>query len=125
MPSSRSLSLAAAIALLAVPALSACGGSGSGVAVKVAAKDNACEVAKTALTAGSYTFKVSNEGSQVTEVYVYGKQGGRFSKIVGEAENIGPGTSRDLTVKLGGGTYEVACKPGQKGDGIRQKITVS
>jgi uncharacterized cupredoxin-like copper-binding protein len=28
-------------------------------------------------------------------------------------------------VKLGGGTYEVACKPGQTGDGIRTKITVS
>lgn len=125
MPSSRSLRVAAALALVAVPALAACGSSKSGVPVKVAAKDSSCEVAKTALTAGSYTFKVSNQGSQVTEVYVYGKKGGAFSKIVGEAENIGPGTSRDLTVELAGGTYEVACKPGQKGDGIRQRITVS
>jgi iron uptake system component EfeO len=40
-------------------------------------------------------------------------------------ENIGPGTMRDLSVDLGAGTYEVACKPGQTGDGIRQKITVT
>ena len=44
---------------------------------------------------------------------------------MGEVENIGPGTSRDFTVDLGAGTYEVACKPGQTGDGIRTEITVT
>ena len=42
-----------------------------------------------------------------------------------QVENIGPGTSRDFTVDLSAGTYEVACKPGQKGDGIRTPVTVS
>jgi uncharacterized cupredoxin-like copper-binding protein len=45
--------------------------------------------------------------------------------VVSEVENIGPGTSRDMDVDLSAGTYEVACKPGQKGDGIRQQITVT
>jgi iron uptake system component EfeO len=133
MRSSRSLPLAALglLSLVAVPALAACGGSASGsgsgvsVNVKVAAKDDACEVEKTNLNAGSYTFKVKNEGSKTTEVYVYGQQDGKYTKVVGEVENIGPGTSRDLKAELAGGTYELACKPGQKGDGIRQKVTVS
>jgi uncharacterized cupredoxin-like copper-binding protein len=68
---------------------------------------------------------VTNDGSKVTEVYVYAKSGDAFTRVVSEVENIGPGTSRDLDVDLSAGTYEVACKPGQKGDGIRQKITVT
>ncbi|MFD0574464.1 cupredoxin domain-containing protein [Kitasatospora gansuensis] len=44
--------------------------------------------------------------------------------MVTEVENIGPGTSRDMPVKLTPGTYEIACKPGQTGDGIRKRITV-
>ena len=42
-----------------------------------------------------------------------------------EVENIGPGTSRNLEVDLSEGSYEVACKPGQTGDGIRTEITVT
>jgi len=61
----------------------------------------------------------------VTEVYVYGEQDGAYTRVISEVENIGPGTSRDMEVDLAGGTYEVACKPGQTGDGIRTQITVS
>lgn len=89
--------------------------------VAVTATDSACEVATTELSSGTTTFAVTNKGSDVTEVYVYGEG----DKVMGEVENIGPGTSRDFTVDLGAGTYEVACKPGQKGDGIRTEITVS
>ncbi len=48
------------------------------------------------------TFEVTNKGSKVTEVYVYGEQGGEFTKVISEVENIGPGTSRDMSVDLGG-----------------------
>jgi len=89
--------------------------------VAVTATDSACEVAPTQLPSGSTTFVVTNKGGDVTEVYVYGED----DKVMGEVENIGPGTSRDFTVDLGGGSYDVACKPGQKGDGIRTEITVS
>ena len=33
--------------------------------------------------------------------------------------------SRDMTADLGHGTYEVACKPGQTGDGVRATLTVT
>ena len=75
----------------------------------------------TDLSSGPTTFSVTNEGGDVTEVYVYGEG----DRIMGEVENVGPGTTRDFTADLGAGTYEVACKPGQKGDGIRTTITVS
>jgi plastocyanin len=92
-----------------------------GESIAITATDTACEVATTELPSGSTTFAVTNKGGDVTEVYVYGDG----DKVMGEVENIGPGTSRDFTADLGAGTYEVACKPGQKGDGIRTEITVS
>ena len=64
----------------------------------IKATDETCEVAKTELPAGTSTFSITNDGSKVTEVYVYGDSGGKFSRIVTEKENIGPGTSYDLTV---------------------------
>ncbi len=110
--------------------LAGCGGDdsgdrSSGTAVAVASSDDSCDVARTDLTAGKVTFAVTNKGSSTTEVYVYGEDGGEYTRVVSEAENIGPGTSRDLEVDLSEGTYEVACKPGQTGDGIRTGITVT
>ena len=128
MPSHRrALALPALLCVLAAPVLAACGDSdpGDGTTVSVEASDDACKVSDTELDAGPVTFEVTNKGGKVTEVYVYGEQGGEFTKIVSEVENIGPGTSRDLSVDLGGGTYEIACKPGQTGDGIRTKVTVT
>ena len=123
----RHLLLAAPLLLAA--GLAACGGdsdsAGSGTDVEVTAGDDSCKLSETELPAGGTTFAVTNDGSKVTEVYVYAKSGDAFTKVVSEVENIGPGTSRDLDVDLSAGTYEVACKPGQKGDGIRQKITVT
>jgi uncharacterized cupredoxin-like copper-binding protein len=129
MPSARPLTLTfAGAALLALPILSACGGSAEaespGSEIAITATDTACKVAKTELKAGETTFAVSNKGAKVTEVYVYGGHKGAYTKIISEVENIGPGTSRDMRADLGGGEYEIACKPGQSGDGIRQKITV-
>jgi hypothetical protein len=118
----------AGAALLAVPLIAACSDNSEqkgGKTVAVTATDSACTVGTTALPAGTTTFTVTNEGSKVTEVYVYGEQDGAYTKIINEVEDIGPGTSRDMQVQLAGGTYEVACKPGQRGDGIRQKITVT
>ncbi|MFF6994308.1 cupredoxin domain-containing protein [Streptomyces sp. NPDC008313] len=127
MRTSRTLPVLAT-ALLALPVLAACGGKDSGGTggdkIAVIATDTACEVAKTELKAGDTRFTVTNKGDKATEVYVYGEHEGAYSHIVTEVENIGPGTSREMKVKLGGGTYEIACKPGQSGDGIRQKVTV-
>ncbi len=115
---------AAAAALLVV--LAGCGGSGGSPeakagAVGVTASDTACETTHASVDPGNRTFSVKNDGSQVTEVYVYGTG----DRVMGEVENVGPGTSRDLVVELPPGSYEVACKPGMTGDGIRRALTVS
>jgi iron uptake system component EfeO len=117
----------------AVTALTACGGGdgsgGSGASsgsIAVRAGDKTCAADRTAIGAGKATFKVKNVGGDVTEVYVYAKDdAGRFQKIVGEAENIAPQTSRDFAVTLSAGEYELTCKPGQTGNGIRTKLTVT
>lgn len=117
--------LAAAVAL--VTGLTGCSStsSTSGATYTITSSDTACDVEKTDLPAGDLVFNVENTGSDVTEVYVYGEQGGEFSRILGEVENIGPGTSRDFTVSLASGDYQVACKPGMSGDGIRTDVTVT
>jgi uncharacterized cupredoxin-like copper-binding protein len=112
-------------------ALAGCGTSGSsssgkGQKATVKAGDSTCALSSTDFAAGKVELEVQNTGKDVTEVYVYAKSDkGAFDKVVGEVENIAPGATRDLDVTLGGGDYEVACKPGQKGDGIRTKLTVS
>lgn len=93
--------------------------------VSVTATDTECTLSTATVAAGPTTFAVTNSGSKVTEVYVYGQDEGAYTKVMSEVENIGPGTSRDMTVALTGGTYEVACKPGQTGDGIRTQLTVT
>jgi uncharacterized cupredoxin-like copper-binding protein len=106
--------------------LAACsGGTSTGSTYDVTAGDDSCAVSDTELDAGAATFEVKNSGKDVTEVYVYGRDGDEFTKVIGEKENIGPGTSQSFDVDLKAGTYEVACKPGMKGDGIRTRITVT
>ncbi|MET9855100.1 iron uptake system protein EfeO [Streptomyces sp. NPDC006450] len=91
--------------------------SGDGV-VKVAASDSACDVSAKEFPAGKVTIEVENKGSKVTELYVLFPD----DRIVTERENIGPGTKATITAELKAGDYEIACKPGMKGDGIRQQV---
>src|SRR5687768_6390739 len=108
---------------LAVGGLSACGDDDPAAVrnVSVDASDSSCELSATKLEAGAQTFKVTNNGSKVTEFYVYAEG----DRVMGEVENIGPGLTRNLVIDLPKGTYEGACKPGMAGDGIRQAITVT
>ncbi len=113
------------------PADPGAGGPAGAAAVTVSATDDACALSTTELSSGITTFSITNDGSVVNEVYVYapaeGDQAGQqgFSRIVTEKENIGPGTAYDLTVDLTAGDYEVACKPGMVGEGIRTPVTVT
>ncbi|WP_026240182.1 iron uptake system protein EfeO [Parafrankia discariae] len=97
------------------------GAGGGGGPIAVNAGDKNCEVASVELPAGRHTFEVTNSASQVTEVYVYADG----DRIMGEVENIGPSTKRNLIVDLPAGKYQVACKPGMVGDGIRTALTVT
>jgi iron uptake system component EfeO len=120
----------ALLAVLALAALStaACassdddgGGNEPVDTVTVSATDDACDVDTTELPAGTHRFEITNDGSKVTEFYVYGDG----DRVMAEVENIAPGLSRDLLAELPAGDYEAACKPGMVGDGIRQALTVT
>ncbi|TXS43254.1 peptidase M75 family protein [Streptomyces sp. uw30] len=123
--SSRRLLLGAGTAIAAVVSLAGCtqkndAKAGDG-AIQVVAKDDACEVSKKEFPAGHLRLDVENKGSNVTEVYVLYPD----DRIVTERENIGPGTKATVTAEIKAGDYEIACKPGMKGDGIRQKVTAT
>ncbi|MFE0131478.1 iron uptake system protein EfeO [Streptomyces sp. NPDC059037] len=125
----RPVRLSAATAIAAAAALTAVTGcteksdakGGGGNTVEVTATDTKCEVSKTKLSAGHVELAIENKGSKVTEVYLLFPD----DRIVSERENIGPGTKQKLTAEVKSGSYQIACKPGMKGDGIRQKVTVS
>ena len=108
----------AAFGAIALLTLSGCVGNnpaGTGQGLTVESSADGCSVSASEVTAGTTSFSVTNSGDQVTEFYLLGDDGLR---IVGEAENIGPGLTRDLVVQLAEGSYFTACKPGMIGDGI-------
>lgn len=125
----RHLATGASLALL-IPTLAACTSNsapaqdegGDDRAISVTSTQDACDVSSTQVPAGTLTFDVTNEGSQVTEFYLLGEDGLR---ILGEVENIGPQLSRELVVNVPAGAYTTACKPGMKGEGIRADFTVA
>ncbi|AJF64894.1 iron uptake system protein EfeO [Streptomyces vietnamensis] len=87
-------------------------------AITVVAKDDSCEVSKKEFPAGHVKLAVENRGSKITEVYALFPD----DRIVAERENIGPGTKATITAEFKAGDYVIACKPGMKGDGIRQTV---
>ena len=117
--------------VLAVMALAGCtakespnGASGAGARtpITVEASDTECTLSTATSSTGSTTFVVTNNGTKVTEFYVYGKG----ERVMGEVENISPGLQRELIVNLTEpGTYTMACKPGMIGDGIRKDFLVT
>ena len=113
--------VAAGAAVLTLAACQSTVSAGEG-AIAVTSTDDACEVAVSEAPSGVVQFAVTNSGSQVTEFYVLAEDG---LQVLSEVENIGPGLSRDLVVQVGPGTYQVACKPGMVGDGIRSAFTVT
>jgi iron uptake system component EfeO len=125
-------SLAAATAVLAGLTLTSCQakeeskpadpGKDGAAEITVAASDSACELSGTEASTGPSTFVITNNGTKVTEFYVYGEG----ERVMGEVENISPGLQRKLIVQLGEpGTYQTACKPGMVGDGIRSDFKVT
>ncbi|BBY65106.1 hypothetical protein MHEL_33490 [Mycolicibacterium helvum] len=90
--------------------------------ITVNASDTECKLSGTQAGTGPSTFVITNNGTKVTEFYVYGEG----ERVMGEVENISPGLQRKLVVQLGEpGKYQTACKPGMIGDGIRADFTVT
>ncbi|MFG2457541.1 iron uptake system protein EfeO [Streptomyces sp. NPDC048523] len=118
------LSVVTVTAVAALTAVTGCtekASSGSGDSdrvIDVTATDSKCEISKKEFPAGHVELAIENKGSKVTEVYVLFPD----DRIVTERENIGPGTKQKVTAEVKAGTYTIACKPGMKGDGIRQQV---
>ncbi len=107
------LALAALVALTGcVPNVTSTAGS---TELTVDSSADACTVSAAEAPSGTISFVVTNSGDQVTEFYLLGDDGLR---IVGEAENIGPGISRTLVVQASPGDYFTVCKPGMVGAGV-------
>ena len=127
-------SAAALAAVLAALALTSCqakeqsstaeegSGNAAPAEITVDASDDSCELSGTEGRTGANTFVITNNGSKVTEFYVYDEG----ERVMGEVENVSPGLQRTLIVQLTQpGTYQTACKPGMIGDGIRADYTVT
>ncbi|MDO0927967.1 peptidase M75 family protein [Streptomyces sp. TG1A-8] len=118
------LTVTAAATATALTALSACtakSGAEDGDAIRVTAADSTCETSAKSVPAGQVTLRIENKGSKATEVEIVFPD----DRIVSEKENIGPGTKYTLTAEVKAGSYEIACRPGMKGHGVRQKLTVT
>lgn len=80
------------------------------IAVKIS--DEGCDPASIDAKAGKIAFDVTNTGSSsVIEFYV--KKGG---KLVGEVENVVPGTPKTLTLTLKPGAFTIQCPNGTKNE---------
>ena len=123
----RAARLSVVTAVAAVTALTAVTGctekskADGDAAIKVTAADSKCDTSATSVPAGQVTLSIENKGSKATEVEILFPD----DRIVSEKENIGPGTKYTLTAEVKAGSYEIACRPGMKGHGVRQKLTVT
>ncbi|MFS0885539.1 iron uptake system protein EfeO [Aeromicrobium sp. 179-A 4D2 NHS] len=121
----RTRPIALAVAVTASLALSACvkNSDSDDAGIEVTSTADSCEVSAAKAESGTLTFDVTNDGSKVTEFYLLDSD---QLRIVGEVENIAPGTSRTLTVQAQPGEYYTECKPGMVGDGVgNAKFTVT
>ena len=113
----RSRTTVLAVALTATLGLSACvkNSDSDSAAIKVSSTADGCEVSEVEAGSGTITFDVANDGDKITEFYLLDSD---KLRIIGEVENIAPGTSRNLTVQAQPGDYFTECKPGMVGDGV-------
>lgn len=108
----------AAVSVLSMSACVANTDDDDNDAIAVTSTDDSCDVATDTAASGTLAFDVQNDGSKVTEFYLLGDD---ELRIIGEVENIAPGTSRTLTFQAQPGDYLTVCKPGMIGDGVGQE----
>ena len=115
--------VALAAALLAVPALSACASAADSVAtVTVKGGTGTCDVSPTSVPKGTITISGSYTGEGTGEVYLYGKDGDAFTKVLGEVEDL-TSTAKSFTADVQPGQYEIKCEGG--GSETRVPLTVT
>lgn len=121
MGAARRRALLVGTLLVAAVVASGCSKTDADTTTEVTGTDTTCVLENDVLEAGTIAFAFTNEGDKTSELYVLRAN----DDIVGEVENVGPGTTRDLTVDLTKGSYRARCKPGQTGDGITVPFTVT
>jgi len=95
--------------------------AGAGSRISISASDSACDLSTSTVASGAVTFTITNTGSDVTELEILAHD---KVHIVGEKENIGPGTSPRYVAQLEPGTYYTSCKPGMVGTGVGESTLV-
>jgi iron uptake system component EfeO len=98
---------AAAAALLVLAGCVPNNTDGGAAALTVAIADDSCAVSTDTAAAGAVTFSLTNNGSDVNEFEILADD---QLRIVGEKENIIPGSTVDYAAQLEPGTYYTACK---------------
>jgi len=76
-------------------------------ALTVDITDDTCVVSETTTAAGNVTFEITNNGTDVNEFEILADD---KLRIVGEKENVTPGSTVSYVAQLGPGTYYTACK---------------
>jgi uncharacterized cupredoxin-like copper-binding protein len=97
------------------------GGSGgsSGTTVPVGLKDFSITMPKMAMSAGTYTFVVTNSGPSAHNLTITGPG------LTNTATPTFPSGTKKLTVTLENGTYDFFCSvPGHKAAGMNVNVTV-
>jgi len=117
-----------AAALAPAVLFGACGGGGSddgeaasadSVHIPVTISDEGCTPSTITAKAGKTAFDVTNDGSaSVIEFYVK-----KANKVLGEVENVLPGSPKTLTLTLKAGTFTIECPNGTKTE--RGTLTVT
>lgn len=119
--STRNTRAGLALSALAAFALSGCvantaDGAGAstqaGGPLAVTITDDACAVSAATAPSGVVTFTLTNSGTARNEFEILAED---KLRIVGERENLGPGTTVDYTLSLEPGTYYTACKTNMVG----------
>ncbi len=116
----RPLALAAPLVLAA--GLAACSSAEVTATVTVTAGTGTCEVSPTSVAAGTLQVTATYTGEGTGEVYLYGKDGEEFTKILGEVEDLTT-TAKSFTADVSAGTYEIKCEGG--GQEQRVPLTVT
>lgn len=99
------------------------GDQAAGGPVTVTITDDACTLSTSSIPSGQVTFKVTNSGTVPNEFEILAAD---KLRIITEAENIGPGTTVEVTTALDEGEYYTACKPNMVGDLVGvAKLTVT
>ncbi len=87
------------------------GGENGPLTVTIA--DDSCQVSVNTTPSGTTVFSLTNNGTVRNEFEILAED---KLRIVGERENLGPGTTVEYTIVLQPGTYYTACKKNMVGD---------